>query len=102
MSRTLSDEGVAFIAGQEGAVDHWYIDQLGTWTLGIGHAWDGSDEFADVAAEYADGTWSEGRRLTDAEMWDLFRTDAARYVEAVDRLVTVGLTQRQFDMLVDF
>lgn len=99
MARSLSDAGAAFIAEQEGVRDHWYRDALGVWTLGIGHAGDRSAEFTDVATE---DDLSSGRRLTDAEIYDLFRSDAARYVEAVDRLVTVELTQRQFDMLVDF
>ncbi len=98
----LSDEGAAFIAAEEGAIDHWYLDQTGHWTIGIGHLWDGSGEFFDVAVEEDGRIIGEGRRLSDAEMWALFRVDAARYVEAVNRLVTVPLTQRQFDMLVDF
>jgi GH24 family phage-related lysozyme (muramidase) len=101
MSVQLSDDGAAFIAREEGAVPYWYKDALGFWTLGIGHL-RVADEFSDVAQRRADGTFTAGRRLTDAEMWDLFRTDAARFVEAVDRLVTVDLIQRQFDMLVDF
>ncbi len=96
----LSDEGAAFIAEQEGTVKHGgrhvlYVDALGHTTIGIGHLVhegpiDGSepDEFQ--------------RGLTDAEAWELFRHDATGYVEAVDRLVTVDLTQRQFDALVDF
>lgn len=98
MPRRLSDAGAAFIAGQEGAVPYWYRDALGVWTLGIGHARVG-DEFADVATE---DDLKGGRLLSDAEMWELFRTDAARYVEAVDRLVIAELTQEQFDRLVDF
>lgn len=101
MARTLSDDGAAFTAREEGAVDHWYLDATGHWTLGIGHLQIGN-EFSDVASRRPDGSFSAGRRLTDAEIWDLFRTDAVRYIEAVDRLVTVELTQRQFDMLVDF
>ena len=97
----LSNEGAAFISREEGAVEHWYLDATGHWTIGIGHLRVGN-ELSDVASRRADGTFTAGRRLTDAEMWDLFRTDAVRYVEAVDRLVTVDLSQRQFDMLVDF
>lgn len=96
----LSDDGAAFIAEQEGTVKRGglhvlYEDALGHATIGIGHLAhegpiDGSepDEFQ--------------RGLTDEEAWGLFRRDAAAYVEAVDRHVTVDLTQRQFDMLVDF
>jgi len=99
MARRLSDDGARFIEGQEGSRDFWYRDRLGHWTLGIGHLGDPAVEFIDVATE---DDLSRGRRLSRAEIYELFRTDQARYVEAVDRLVTVALTQRQFDMLVDF
>lgn len=96
----LSDDGAAFTAKWEGTVKRnglhvLYEDSLGHTTVGIGHLVhlgpiDGSepDEFK--------------RGLTDDEAWELFRADAAVYVEAVDRLVTVELTQRQFDAIVDF
>jgi lysozyme len=40
--------------------------------------------------------------LTDAEVKDLLRTDAAKAVGPVTRLVTVPLSQQQFDALVSF
>lgn len=100
MARTLSDEGAAFTAEQEGTVKRngmhvLYNDTLGHATIGIGHL---------VHAGPINGSEPEEfkRGLTDEQTWELFRRDASVYVDAVNRLVTVPLTQRQFDMAVDF
>ena len=91
----LSDAGVAFLARWEGKRNSLYNDSKNHCTIGIGHLvhmgpCDGSepDEFK--------------RGLSDDEVWDLFRTDVAVYVEAVNRLVAVPLTQERFDRLVSF
>lgn len=94
----LSDEGASFIAAEEGSVAFWYRDQ-GGWAIGIGHSGDPSVEFIDVAT--ADDL-SVGRRLSESEIWALFRLDARPVIECVDRLVTVFLSQTQFDRLVSF
>lgn len=87
----LSSEGGAFIGKEEGVSASWYKDALGTWTIGIGHVWNPA---TDQDFEYRD--------LTQAEIWELFEKDVARYVAAVNAGVTVTLTQTQFDRLVSF
>lgn len=99
MTINLSPEGAAFIVAQEGSVDHWYRDSFGIWTIGVGHVGDPTVEFIDVALE---SDLAVGRRLSESEIVELFRVDVARYVQAVDRLVTVELTQPQADALIDF
>ena len=84
----LSDEGIDFIAKEEGVRNAWYQDALGVWTIGIGHVWNPETD--------------EDRDLTDDEVWDLFRVDVARYVHSVNQSVKRPLTQTQFDRLVSF
>jgi GH24 family phage-related lysozyme (muramidase) len=95
MARTLSARGAALIADHEGKVNRLYNDPVGHCTIGIGHL---------VHLGNCDGSEPEEfkRDLNDQEVYDLFISDAGRYVDAVNRLVTVPLTQNQFDALVSF
>ena len=95
MSRTLSAKGAAFIAEHEGKVNHLYEDPAGHCTIGIGHLVHLGNCDGDEPDEFKRG-------LSDQEVYDLFISDAKRYIDAVNRLVTVPLTQNQFDALVSF
>jgi lysozyme len=64
-----------------------YQDPVGVWTIGYGHTG------ADV---------QPGLTITQEQASDLLLQDVAGAVAAVNRLVTVPLTQNQFDALVDF
>jgi lysozyme len=64
-----------------------YQDQAGRWTIGYGHAG------ADVHA---------GLTITQAQAEQLLETDLAAAVASVNRAVTSGINQNQFDALVDF
>lgn len=88
----LSDEGLAFLAEWEGRRNRPYDDALGHCTVGIGHL---IHQGGCTAAELADS-------YTDDEVDELFRSDAERFVRAVDETVEVPLSQRQFDALVSF
>jgi lysozyme len=57
------------------------------WTIGCGHT--GTDVFP-------------GKKITLEEAYQLLHDDVQDAVRAVRRLVTVPLTQGQFDALVDF
>ena len=78
LSLTQSFEGVRLTA---------YQDQVGVWTIGCGHT--GSDVHA-------------GLTITQDQANDLLMGDVSHAAAAVNRLVTVSLTQDQFDALVDF
>jgi len=78
LSLTESFEGVRLTA---------YQDQVGVWTIGYGHT--GPDVHA-------------GLTITQDQANDLLMGDVSHAVSAVNRLVTVPLTQNQFDALVDF
>jgi len=84
LSLQISDEGADFIGDWEGEELWAYRDVKGIWTIGIGH-------IINV---------HEGMVITKEKMFELFRQDVERYVEAINRSVTVALSQRQYDALV--
>lgn len=94
----VSDQGLRFIADCEGAVKRGdrhvlYNDPVGHCTIGYGHL---------VHLGNCNGSEPEEfkRGLTEDEAIALKRQDARRFVGAINRLVTVPLTQNQFDALV--
>ena len=89
---TLSDEGAKFIAQHEGFENVPYNDlgTTGSCTVGVGH------KLHDGVCNGTEAT------LSDDEVRTQFKKDADEWVQAVNRLVTVGLTQTQFDALVSF
>ncbi len=82
----INDAGLALVQAFEGFRAEAYRCPAGVWTIGYGHT-------VEVA---------EGDRITleDAEV--LLRSDLARSEAAVDRLVTVPLSDNQFSALVSF
>jgi lysozyme len=84
---TFSQNGLSLTKKFEGLRLTAYQDQGGVWTIGYGHT--GSDVQA-------------GLTITDDQASDLLMKDTAKAVAAVYRLVSVPLTQNQFDALVDF
>jgi lysozyme len=64
-----------------------YQDSVGVWTIGYGHT--GKDVM-------------EGTVITEQQAIAMLISDISTAVAAVNRLVKVGLTQNQFDALVDF
>jgi len=84
---TFSQNGLSLTKKFEGIRLTAYQDQGGVWTIGYGHT--GSDVQA-------------GLTITDDQASDLLMKDTAKAVAAVNRSVSVPLTQNQFDALVDF
>jgi len=87
-----SQAGLAFVAQEEGTVLHVYKDVAGYDTIGIGHLLS--------AAEKASGVFAKG--ITRQQAIDLLARDIVIYESAVNKAVTVPLTQNQFDALVSF
>lgn len=87
---TVSDNGRSFIRQQEGYRNTPYQDVAGHWTVGIGHKITTDDGI------------STGQVLSDAQIQALFDDDVATAESEVKQLVSVPLTQGQFDALVDF
>lgn len=91
----ISDQGVAFIASFEGFRPKLYTDLGGHATIGYGHM---------VHTGPVDGTEPDDLRdgITQEEALDLLKEDCQHAVGVVNRMVTVPLTQNQFDTLVSF
>lgn len=76
----------AAIYGFEGCRKQAYQDSVGVWTIGVGHT---------------KGV-KPGQSCTDAQAQIWFTEDLEDAEAAVEHLVTVPLTQGQFDALVSF
>ena len=81
-----SGTGMALTERAEGCQLVAYRDSGGVWTIGYGHT---------------TGVY-EGMTCTMAEAAQWLFADMQTAVDAVNRLVTVQLTQGEFDALVDF
>jgi len=92
--RSLSTRGLNLIAGFEGFVARPYNDAAGHATIGYGHLLHyGPVTLADL---HGWGTITVARGL------ELLDADAARFERAVGLLVTVPVSQGEFDALVSF
>jgi lysozyme len=81
-----SEKGIALTKKAEGLRLKPYLDSGGIWTCGYGHTKDVNENT--VCTEEI------------AEQW--LKQDSTDAVNAVNKLVTVPLTQNEFDALVDF
>lgn len=81
----ISIEGINLIKKFEGFMAKPYQDGGGVWTIGYGHT------------RYTSAGTPE---ITEQEAEELLREDLAHAQEAVNKLITVALTQNQFDALV--
>ncbi|MGA2903727.1 MAG: lysozyme [Candidatus Korobacteraceae bacterium] len=84
---SYSNKGLALTQQFEGLRLTAYQDQVGKWTIGYGHT--GPDV-------------QPGLTITQDQANALLVQDVASAVASVNRMVTVPLTQNQFDALVDF
>jgi lysozyme len=84
----LSAQGLALIKRSEGFRRQQYLDAAGYETIGYGHK---------VALQE-----SFPHGITEEQATELLMSEVCRAEQAIGRLVTVPLTQGQFDALVDF
>lgn len=80
--------GINLIKEFEGLKLGKYKDAVGLWTIGYGHLIRPEETF--------------DRRLTEEEAESLLRKDLQEAEKGIKRLVSVPLTQNQFDALVSF
>ena len=83
-----SDKGLKLIREWEGCVLKVYADVAGYSTIGIGHLIRDGENF--------------GLGITEDEAMALLAEDVVHAENCVNNYVKVGLTQGQFDVLVDF
>jgi lysozyme len=86
-----SDNGRAFIEAFEGKFLHTYDDGTGVLTIGYGHT-----SAAGPPKVYG------GQVITASECDAILAADLAAVERNVERLITVPITQAQFDALVSF
>jgi len=83
---TYSQKAVDIVKQFEGLRLQAYQDTGGVWTIGWGHT-------AGV---------KEGQEITEEQAEAFLQADLANSAEFVSQVVTIPLTQNQFDALVDF
>lgn len=83
---TTSHEGLQLIKRYEGLSLKAYLCPAGVWTIGYGHT----------------GGVPPGRVITEQQAEDILKDDLQHAEDEVDELVSVPLTQQQFDALVSF
>lgn len=86
-----SGDGRAFIGRHEGLRLSAYRDAAGVWTIGYGHT-----------AAAGPPVPAAGLTITAGEAETILARDLVRFEAAVARLVTVPLSQGEFDALVSF
>ena len=102
----LSDEGLQEIRRSEGSKAWVYDDKngqyIGSWiesegypTIGVGHLIK-NDEKGFFASYLKTGN---NAGMTEGEIMELFKVDAEKHVAPIRNLVTVPITQNQFDAL---
>jgi GH24 family phage-related lysozyme (muramidase) len=87
----ISQAGLEKLASDEGEVDHIYDDGNGHPTIGIGHLITSDDEYA-----------ADWNGITHDQAISLLRADVIRFETLITNTVTVSLSERQFDALVNF
>jgi lysozyme len=86
LQRTYSKSGEQLTESFESCRLTSYYDSKGVLTIGWGHT----------------GSVYPGQTITQEKADELLRCDIATAVNAVNKFVTVSLTQNEFDALVDF
>jgi lysozyme len=84
---TYSGNGLSLTEQFEGCNLTAYQDQVGVWTIGYGHTG------ADV---------TPGLTITQDQAQDLLAQDVGKAATCVNNVVTVELSQPEYDALVDF
>lgn len=90
--KQISKDGLDLIKHFEGLYLRAYKCPAGVWTIGYGH----------TGLQHQDGTVKAGRVITEAEADRLLDHDMRVFVDRVNRLVSVPLSQNEFDALVSF
>lgn len=97
----MSSAGRALLTALEGYELKAYRDSAGLWTIGVGHLLTQNELDSNrlvIAGRVVD--WRDG--LTTADVDTLLQQDLAQTEAAVGRLVTVDISQPQFDALASF
>jgi lysozyme len=99
----VSDKAIAVITHHEGLRLKPYRCPAKLWTIGVGHVLYPDQAKIPLAERDAYPLRAEDNRtFSQAEVNGILRADLARFESGVSKLVTVPLTQGNFDALVSF
>jgi lysozyme len=90
--RHIGSRGLALVKHFESCRLHAYKDPVGIWTIGWGH----------TGLKHNDGTVHKGRKIGEDEAHQLLSHDMRHFCQRVESLITIPLTDDQFDALVSF
>lgn len=94
-----SSVGIEKLKQREGVRLSMYRDSAGLPTIGVGHLLT-KDELSSGKLTALGIDWHEG--ILDSQASDLLAADLATTEQAINAVVTVPLTQAEFDTLVSF
>lgn len=86
----LSDKGTQVLVDREGLRLESYLDSVGVWTIGVGHA----------ATSPNPPPVGPNQTITEAEAYEIFDLDNNTFEGCVNDAVTRPMTQQQFDAFV--
>ncbi|TCA34324.1 lysozyme [Rhizobium leguminosarum bv. viciae] len=89
---TLSKKGLMELIGHEAIVQTRYKDSVGVWTIGVGHT---------KAAGVPNPSIYTGT-MSIKDVLALYKKDLQKYVDAVNDVVKVDVSQTEFEALVSF
>ena len=93
--------GVRLVTAFEGFSSTCYLDSVGVWTIGYGHACQGpSDNLPEFGVVCTAGTCSGN--LSESEAQEVLASDLAEFDECVRTRINVNITQNQFDAMTSF
>lgn len=97
----ISEKGIELIKLWEGFKPQIYKDVVGLLTIGVGHLVTTSEKTQGYV--FVEGTKLPlDRSWTSEEVNLVLKKDLSRFVDSINKLVKVPLTQNQFDALVSF
>lgn len=99
MAMKVSPRGLVALAIKEGLVPAPYLDSVGVWTFGVGHA---ETSGLEPNPRHMKRGMPADLGAAIAEALRLFPRTLRVYEDAVNRAVTVPLEQHEFDALVSF
>lgn len=99
MNRKISKQGLHFIKEHEGVELNVYKDVAGLPTIGIGHLLT-QDELRSGKIDIMGAKVRYGNGISLEDAYGLLDQDLDRFEAAVNKYVTVPLTQNKFDALV--
>lgn len=97
----ISPKALELLKQWEGFKNHTYLDSAGLLTIGVGHLVTASEKAQGYIV--VDGAKLPlDKEFLDVQVIALLNKDVTRFVENVNKVVKIKLSQNQFDALVCF